>query len=377
MLIHEEDCEIALPSSVEDRYIQPQGLFRSRVETAPFTGSIAAIHITRPFAELLQALKSSVMAPHVLHSFDERFYAKLTLLPENYQPNSNLSLEIAALPPIMTLLSARFHLHRRNFTTASHLAERVEALRRCTLVAQDTAKYISRALHSPPKVESERSWQTRVSSIASNMICMHTWRCVLILCFRGEYDAALMCLHLMSAIGVIRKVNGACGMNIVFFLERLLDRVRSGHGNFQTLEQDEEMIAYISGDAQGNLEQSWVWTGTDLGPSASPLLSPRHDMRAREPEDSRRERLHSQGDLNLSGHDEIPWDDWGRIEHMIRQLMGENRPRTAQLPAYYPSSHNPVKRIQLAPGARSPPRSAPLQSSAPSNSSRISIANII
>ena len=378
MLIHEDDCEIPFPSSVEDRYIQPQGLFRSRGGAAPFTGSIATIQITRPHADLLQALKSSVMTPQVLQSFDERFYAKLSLLPETYQPQSNSPLEIAALPPIITLLSARFHLHRRNFTTASHLAERVEALRRCTLIAQDTAKYISRALHNPPQVESDKNWQMRVTSIASNMICMHSWRCILILCFRGEYDAALMCLHLMTAIGTVRKINGACGKNIVFFLEKLLDRMRSGHGSFQTLEQDEEMIAYISADVQGNLEQSWVWAGTDLGSSASPHVSPHNDARGRGLEDLRRDRLQSQVEINSSGHDDTPWDDWARVEHMIRrQLMGENPPRAAPPQVYYPSPHNPVKRVQLAPESRSPPKSTPTPTSTSSSSSRISIANII
>ncbi len=379
LLVHEDDCEISLPASVEDRYIQPQGLLRSRTEGAPFTGWVATIHITRLYSELLYVLKASVIPPQALQSFDEQFQTKLALLPEAYQSNSNLPLETAALPALFTLLSARFHLYRRNFSPASNVAERAEALRRCTLVAQDTARYISRFIHNPSKVEAERSWQARVSSIASNMVCMHTWRCMLVLCFRGDYDAALMCLHLLTAIGTIRQVNGACGRNMVFFLDQLLERVRSGHGNFQRLEYDEEMMAYVSGDAQGNLEQSWVWAGTDLGSSTSPQLSPRSTAQARGGlDDSKREGPHT---VDSTEQDDATWDDWGKVEHLIRQLIEDSRSRAAQaqaqVPMYYASSHNPVKRIQLGSEARSPPKSAPLPTTTPSSSSRISIANII
>ncbi len=110
LLVHEDDCEISLPASVEDRYIQPQGLLRSRTEGAPFTGWVATIHITRLYSELLYVLKASVIPPQALQSFDEQFQTKLALLPEAYQSNSNLPLETAALPALFTLLSARFHL---------------------------------------------------------------------------------------------------------------------------------------------------------------------------------------------------------------------------------------------------------------------------
>jgi hypothetical protein len=68
------------------------------------------------------------------------------------------------------------------------------------------------------------------------------------------------------------------------------------------------------------------------------------------------------------------WDDWPKVEQMIRQLMEENRPRTAH---YYPPPHNPVKRVQLAHEPKLAPKPPPPQSPAPSSSSRISIANII
>src|SRR6185295_7115115 len=110
-------------------------------------------------------------------------------------------------------------------------ADRSDALRRCMLVAKDTAKYISRTLHNPSgNQESDKSWQLRISQIVSHTTCLHLWRCILILCFRADYEAALMCLHACTAVGDGRKINIACGKNLIFFLERLIERARSGNG---------------------------------------------------------------------------------------------------------------------------------------------------
>lgn len=377
MIVHENDCDISLPASVEDRYIQPQGLFRSQASLEPFTGFIATIHITRLYAELLQALKSTVILPHVLQSFEGQFRSKQSLLPDSYQLDSNASLEATALPSIITLLSARFHLYRRNLTPVCQAVERADALGRCTLIAQETAKYISRVLHNPPKSESEKSWHARVMPIASNVVCMHLWRCILVLCFSGDYDAALMCLHLMTAIGPMRQVNAACGRNIVFFLDRLAERVRAGRGSPQQLEHDEEMVAYVSGDAQGSLEHSWAWVGADLGTWKSPQTSPSSASRGRGVDEAMSDVLPLRVASGSPEQERTGWDDWGRIEHMIRQLIKENRPRSAQPLTYYPPPHNPLKRVQLAPEMRSPPKPAASASPTPSSTSRISIANII
>lgn len=374
MLISEDDCEISLPSAIEDRYIQPQGYLRSHATCAPFTGSLAIIQVTRIHQPLYQALKSSIISPQVLQSFDEQFRARASLLPEAYRLGSSAALETTALPPLFTLLSAQFHLYRRNLTPASRPPVRAEALSRCISIAQDTAKYISRTLHSPTKSDSEKSWQVRATLIASNTMCLHLWRCILVLCFRGDYDAAFMCLHLSSAIGNTRKVNSECGKNIVFFLEQLLGRVRSGHGSPQQLEHDEEILAYVSGDIQGSVENSWVWAGTNLTSPTSSQRSPPSTTHSHGADQPMRDVLPLRTASSSPKQSASVWDDWARIEHLIRQLTEENRPRTA---TYYPTPHNPVKRVQLAPDTNSSPKPVPPPSPAPSSTSRISIANII
>ncbi|KAH7067022.1 fungal-specific transcription factor domain-containing protein [Paraphoma chrysanthemicola] len=384
MLINEDDCETAFPTLLEDRYIQAQGLFRSQSNTAPVIGSLAVAHISRLYPQIHQALKSSVVYSFELQSFDEQFRVKALLLPDAYRIGSKLALEVSALPPLLTLFSARFHLSRRNLTPICRSPERVEALSRCVSIAQDTANYISRTLHNPANQESERTWQTRVALIASNMICLHVWRCMLVLCFRGDYVSALMCLHLSSAIGSTRRVNTECGRYTVFFLEQLLGRVRSGQGSPQQLERDEEMLAYVSGDVQGSVEHSWVFAGANMKSPSSSQRSPLSTMRSHGQDELMRDALPSRTSSSSPMHTTGRWNEWANIEHLIRQLMEDNRPRTA---TYYSTPHNPVKRVQLGPESQTSPKQAPTPAPAsapaptpnpaPSSTSRISIANII
>ncbi|KAL5115500.1 hypothetical protein ACEQ8H_006641 [Pleosporales sp. CAS-2024a] len=369
MSINEEDCDAPLPSPIEDGYIQAHSYTRSHVVSAPFTGALAVTQMTRLHSQVYRALKSSVILPQVLHSLDEEFRAKVVLLPECYGPGVSAALDTCALPPLFTLLSAQFHLYRHNLTPACRPEERAEALNRCMSVAQQTAKLVSRTLHSAALADSDKTWQFRVRSIASNMVCLHLWRSMLVLCFCGDYDAAFMCLRMSNAIGKYRRINGACGKYLAFFLDHLVERVRSGRGSPQQLERDEEMLAYLSGDAQGNVQHSWVWAvnSSTTRSQHSSLGSGRSHSR----EDVMRNAGQGGGGSRQDGRG---WDDWVSVEHTMRQLVEENRPRTA---TYYATRHNPVKRVQLASNAKTPPKAAHSPSPATSSSSRISIANII
>lgn len=374
MLISEHDCDVPLPSPVDDRYIQPQGIMRTHTLSGPYAGSLAVIQMTRAYVQIYQALRSSNILPQTMKTLDEEFQARASLLPESYRVSSPAALDPSALPPLFVLLSAQFHLYRRNLSPVCHQSDRIEALSRCMSIAQETAKYISRTLHNPTRPDPERDWKSRVALVASNMMSLHVWRCLLILCFRGDYDAAFVCLHLASAIGRTRKVNSECGKHMLFFVDQLLRRVRSGHGSPQELEHDEEMLAYVSGDIQGNVEHSWVWAGTNPMMSG---VSPRTSIdatRSNGGDEHMRDALPLRVASSSPNQDTLEWDDWVKVENKIRQLMEENRPRTA---TYYPTPHNPVKRVQLAPDNRTAPNQGPPPSPAPSSTSRISIANII
>lgn len=362
MMIHEDDCEIQLPTPAEDRYIQPQGILRANNKTAPYTGFLAIIQISRLHSHVNRCLKSSIIPSHVLASLDEQIRMTFLQLPEAYRHGSDAPLETIALPPLFALLSAQFQLYRRNLSPSCRSEERMEALSRCLVTAQDTARYISRILHSPPKQEMDKSWHDRVSPIANTLICKHLWRCILILCYRNDYDAALMCHHLCSTIGHGRKVNISCGKHILFFLGLLLERAQKGLSGHRQPEHDEELLAYVSGDAQAHLEHSWVWAGDDMISPTTVRRSvgsdePMRDVGGASPE---------------ATHHEV--DPWNRVEQTIHQLKEGTRPRTA---SYYPPPHNPLKRVHADGMDTQPPRAAPTPNPAPSNTSRISIANII
>ncbi|PSN74279.1 hypothetical protein BS50DRAFT_12541 [Corynespora cassiicola Philippines] len=381
MLINEDDCDISLPTAVEDRYIQPQGFFRARNTPLQFTGFVAVTQVTRLFAQIYQTLKSSVISPQSLQTFDEKFRSKLLLLPESHRPESDLPLEPAALSPLLTLQFARFHLYRRNLSPACRSAERTEALGRCVAVAQDTAKYISRTLHpTASPSDSEKNWQIKIAQMASNMMSLHIWRCILVLCLRGDYDGALICLKLASAIDGVRDVNISCGKHLLFFLDQLTDRIRIGNGSPHQLEHDEEMLAYASGDLQSSLEHSWAWaTAEGVAGATSPQTSPTNGNPARGSPESMHGNLTLRPTPGSPDDKEGDWAGWGRVGHIVRQLKDEHRSRQAQPPSYYPPPHNPVKRVQLASDAPpvSPSKPHPVPSPAPSSTSRISIANII
>lgn len=273
-------------------------------------------------------------------------------------------------------------MYQRNLSPLASPVTQVNALERCVSIAQDTTKYVSRALYNQTaqetgKTETGKTDTKMITVVARSAVCLHMWRCVLVLCFRGEYDVALVCLHFLRSIGSARKINAACGKSIAFFIERLFERIHQGIGGNNQLEHDEEIIAYLSADTQGSLEHSWVWAGTNMAPSTSVHDVAPGAVRSPGGKEMMRDRRASRAIPSMWWNGSTEWDDWGRVEHMVRQLMDERLHRNTQPPTYYPPPHNPVKRVQVTPDTYSPPKLISNASPAPSNASRISIANII
>ena len=185
----------------------------------------------------------------------------------------------------------------------------------------------------------------------------------------------MMCSHMLSEVGNMRKVGVACGKNIVFVLDKLLERTRNGHGSPQQLEYDEEMLAYISGDVQASVEHGWAWAGSELTSVKSVQSSAFEASRLPGQDQHVRDAVPRDG---APAFPTVEWEGWSKVDEQIRRLADESRARTAPSGApYYPAAHNPMKRVQLGPNDRSPPKPTTLPSPAPSDASRISIANII
>ncbi|EKG12483.1 hypothetical protein MPH_10353 [Macrophomina phaseolina MS6] len=436
VLIDDEECDVSWPSPVDDNYIQPHGISRAPPGHQPLTTLHTSIPVVRFISQLKKTLKSKTVALGTIQTYEEYFRAIMSSFPETHQLGHESYVDPALLPSVLVLPFTRFHLSRHNLSSACHPAERVDALNRCLLVAQDTAKYISRSILSPPAFHDGPgepsfrgdSWQARILATTKHMLCTHLWRCTLILCFRADYVSALTCVRVSAAIGSARKVNIACGRNLAFFLDRLTERIQSGNGSQNMLEVDEEMLAYVSGDLQGCAENSWVWAGSETGvklntpPATQPPNPPNTTTVAKDPGRARNSSGGSENGEAMQDDDErFPaprmnsmltdkesreWGGWERVERQIATLLEEQRSRQQQAqqvhaqmqqpPTFYqPSPHNAGKRVQLAPEAGSlPPAPAPPgvveagsgagpppgssgSSASAGGTSRISIANII
>lgn len=208
------------------------------------------------------------------------------------------------------------------------------------------------------------------------MICRHVWRCTLILCIRGDFTDALTCVRFHTAIGEARKLNIACGRYLAFFLERLIERVQSGLASQQEVEMDFEILAYASGDMQGELDHGFAWAGAPMpqpaGSGASPTLSTGTGVYSSPFAD---EGLPASA--LLTDQERTDWGGWERVERQISILMDEQQRRTRNQPPplYHRPANLDTQRVQLARPESTP---SPGASSTPSaGAARISIANII
>jgi hypothetical protein len=288
--------------------------------------------VVRFIFQLKRTLKAATTSGLVLQEYNDYFRAVMESFPPLFHLNADAYLEPNCLFPALTLQIARFHLYRQNLSTLSSPAERIDALGRCMSVAIDTVVYINRTLQqAPPSPElpdftppQPKSWHARIAASATSLLCSHLWRCMLILCLRCDFHSALICLRVSAAIGNMRKVNIACGRNLAFFLDRLTERFHSGSWNQQLLEQDEEMLSYVSGDFQGIPELSWIWNGGETSSGRTALTPVRPGDYASSESGPMDISTSSPGRSNSGGLTESEsqeWGGWERIEHMMNSLM--------------------------------------------------------
>ena len=264
------------------------------------------------------------------------------------QLNHSHSLDARHLTPIVYLQNARIVLHRHNMSSMCPPEIRSAAVGACVNVAKDTIHFLSRAM-----LPQAHSWQKSLASAASAMLCTHIWRCMLLLCLRGYWNDALVCVKACTAIGDTREVNMWCGRNIYGFLKTLGDKLSNG----EDVERDEGLLALASGDVQGSTESSWVWAGSETGPEL----------------DAQEKTVNSEsittdggGDTNMTTNDDNmdDWGGWDRIEWMVNRLMNEQAARDLQSIGAASVNHSVQRQFQ------------PTEPQ-PSAASRISIANII
>lgn len=314
---------------------------------------------------MLKALKTSPISGSDLQAYDTLFSSCMAAFPPHHQIRVNDYINVYALPPLIYLQSARLMLHRHNLTPLCRAHDRSSAMDRCLNIAHDSFQLLARCMQEPPEdprpPEAQGSWETRLKSAASAFLCTHIWRCTLFLSFRGDYNAALLCSRASATIGDVRPVNVACGRYLDFFLRRLVAKIQQGEGAY--LENDEEMLAYVSSDLQGNAESSWVWHGSEDEIHISPKTQ---SPFAADPRSSNSDR----GSPTIR-EGTIEWSGWEGILNTLARLAQEQGSSVQHVQEGF-TPRVQGQSVQLVPSDDPEhPRLIPF------NSSRMHIANII
>lgn len=296
VLINDQDCDIDLPCPLDDQSLT-EGNSPEGQQTTPM---LATIHVVRSIGQLTRVLRATTISTATLETFDRHFDSCLTAFPMHIHPKSDQDLDPRSLAPIIYLQNARLLLHRHSISPYCEGPVRASAMDYSVSTAIDTANILSRCMRDR---SGNGDWRTPFASCADTLISTHIWRCALFLLFRKEFAAALVCVQAMAAVGDNRSVNASCGRYLAFFLRSFIDRTRQADA--VVLEQDEEMIAYASGDMQGTGDSNWVWQGSETG-SHLEAVSNNHTTPA------------------PSGP-ETDWEGWEWIEQTVQYLISEKR----------------------------------------------------
>jgi ribosomal protein L37AE/L43A len=321
LLIEDADCDVSLPAAIDDHYIHDAGMLVPN-GVAPLTNFILPIiHVVRAVSQLIKTLKSPVISPSTLATFDTHFNACMASFPPSCQVSAHEPLDPRMLAPVCHLMNARLILHRHNLTTSCPPEIRINAIEQCIRASLDSTNLLARAMPSSNPTTS----MPLFGPTANAMTCTHIWRCTLFLLFGGHFDAALTCIRASASIGTLRDVNVACGRNLAFFLGVLIEKRRAGgligsKGYRSEREMDEELIAYVSGDLQASTESSWVWAGSETGMNIGGVSSGSSGgpkIGATLLGDGR------EGTTILTDVEARDWGGWERVEYLVGVLARE------------------------------------------------------
>ncbi|EGP90579.1 uncharacterized protein MYCGRDRAFT_36968 [Zymoseptoria tritici IPO323] len=389
LLIDDDDCEVNEPVPVDDDCIRPNGITMPPPGSVVPNAMIAVIPVQRTTFQLKKSLKSQTIAPSTLGTYDEHFKTIMASWPDPYPIHSQAPLDPRLLIPACSLQSQRFFLYRHNLSSTCRMHDRKDALERCVSVARDTAHYVQRTLQHPSGSPTQgymspahmSQWASRIRSTTPSFFCTHLWRCQLVCSLMGDFASALTLVHVSTAIGDMRRINVSCGRFLAFFLDKLIARLRAG-ATQQSLETDEEMLAYASADMQGCIDEAWAWAGSETSVSTFP----EHAAVNGQPT---AKKLHDHEQLSantLTHHEAQAWGGWEQIHRTLTHLLHEQQhgrpssqpqPQQQQPPPpqhyqqHYAQSSQPPQGPDFRPHSQPPPPHLPnSQYSSPAPSSR-------
>ena len=254
--IGDDDCD----SSQLDSIVKRDNWGKDRSSSIESVQALISLVDTICLVSKVRKTSTTVAtAPETIKAIDDQLRSYQIDFPSHHQLRSTEHIDPHTILPILYLQDIRLVLSRRGLSPLCTNEVRARAIATCYQISQDTAKYLSRTRSGLPGNPS--TWRQSLQSAASSFLCLHTWRSILFLCFRGDYRSALVCAQVNNAIGNARPINISCGRYVDFFLRSLVPLLQDGDGRY--LEQDEDMMAYLSGDLQSSVEHSWIWQKKD------------------------------------------------------------------------------------------------------------------
>ncbi|KAK2795290.1 hypothetical protein FQN50_009783 [Emmonsiellopsis sp. PD_5] len=373
LMINDEDCDVELLSPGDEHsFVDGAPVSQDEKTTPP----LAITHVMRAVSQLTKSFKAPVISADTLEVFERHFRMCLTNFPPDYRMEATHYLDPRSLSPIIYLQNTRLVLHRHNLSPRSSPEVRHAALDRCVAVAQDTTRLLSRCMRAPAAPSPPHQpnyWRYHMAAAATTILCSHIWRCTLILLLRGDYAGALVCVQTSAAIGDARPVNAACGRYIAFFLKCLLEKGQ--REDFASLERDEEIMAYVSGDLQGQVSGSWIWQPNNE--NGGPLsATPPRSASSTNPSPLKRKFVDGARNGVTQEESDRDWEGWAWVEQTVQFLVTEQQRQPPVIKKENGSRLSvPVSRAEISfnrpPENISPPRTSP------TGSSRMTIANII
>ena len=311
-LIKEEDCDVELPSAIDDQYMRIGTNWTSPTAEQSTSPLLPMIKVIGGIAKLLRMLKSRRLTRTILQAYDMHFTTCMQAFPPGKQNRDHI--DPIDLHPMIYLQNARLMLHRHNLSPTCEVDERSAAIDHCVSVSRDTAQLLHRSMQETPMTHSHPSnetgsWEMRMISATSTFLCTHIWRCTLFLCFRFDFASALLCARASAAMGNTRPINVACGRYLEFFLKELIRKLDQR----DQLDTDEEMIAYVSADLQGSFEHSWIWQENKEGVQLGRPLQSSDSVGNGEASDHDSAKVKSEAEVS-------DWAAWDKVLNILEQL---------------------------------------------------------
>ncbi|KAI4224407.1 MAG: hypothetical protein L6R36_004670 [Xanthoria steineri] len=360
-MIHDDECEVNLATPTDSSERARDGA-KARATPAQ-SPLVPTVQVIQGISKLLKTLKEPVIPSMTLQSFDALFDDCMELFPAHHQINAHGPLDPHQIPPLVYLQNARLMLHRHNLTTKNAPGPRSEVADECTRIAKRTSSFLARCMLDGSGLPARsrgghEPWREPFISAASAFLCTHIWRCSLFLCYRAEYEDALICVRAMAAMGSARPVNVACGRYFEFFLHRLSSKLDERGDPY---ELDEELLTIASGDLQGGADSAWVWTD---GASRTPPNASTH--------------LSAVNNTPLTAIDEdYNWSNWEGLIDSLSRLQQKQRVGQQPLQQQPPVPLTLPTQLQQAAGHLASPISPGGTETPQSGSSRIRIADIM